>query len=93
MINTFYILNTFVCMPNCLHPHINTKKGQSLEMDIFSKDLTLCVQLKYPSRVTIPLRLCTGCVESDGGHEVFLCVKKRGSAACVEKNVICAVFT
>ncbi len=45
-----------------------------------------------------PQRNCTfmnsasGCVASDGGHDVF-CVKKRGAAACVEKNVISAVFT
>jgi hypothetical protein len=74
MVTAFYVpvLYTFVCTPIVLHPHMNTMKGRSLEMDIFSKIWKLCVSLhfvcvlivtekssKYPSRVTFPFRLCT----------------------------------
>ncbi len=89
MVNTFYVLNTFVCTPNCsVSAHEYNEGTISGDGYFFRRSGHCCVSLKYPSRVTIPSRLCTRCVPSDGGHDVFL----SGKAMCGEKCNLCCFY-
>jgi hypothetical protein len=73
MVNTFYVLNMFVWMPNCCYTSAYeynegtiSRNGYFFENPEIVCFVTICMgadsykkSSKYPSRVIIPFRLCT----------------------------------